>query len=294
MGGSFMKKTIWLWLSIILIAYSFISCKSTENIRLNTETNNGTEINADILKEDMEFVKKIENISLVSNGSYYVENLDHLIKGGRNLIIRGQVIAREESAITAFGIPLYPNDDLRSENFEYARSARNRITTPYKIQINEVYHGDINKEGDIITLYALYGIVDGVENKLISEEPVYNVGAEYIMFLRVEDNWENLVYISSMSLLKLDTTNGTFESLGVFGNIYSKYENNTNKFLADLKDLIKNNNYSTEVKVHGSKEELQEKIDQMNRERAEDGLDTFIPDIVEKTEIRRSRHRITP
>ena len=265
------KKTIYLFVAPLLIICFFISCNSNAGI------------NDDILKEDMAFVQKIENILSIGYGKWdYLKNLEEFLYTEINLIIRGEVIAREESAITAFGIPLYPNEDLRSENYEYARSARNRITTPYKIKINEVYHGDINKEGDIITLYALYGIVDGFESKFIAEEPIYNVGAEYIMFLRVENNYENIVYISSMSLLKLDTTNGTFESLGVFGNIYSKYENNTDKFVADLKDLIKNNNYSTEVKVHGSKEDLQEIIDQMNRERAEDGLNTFIPDILEK------------
>ena len=279
------KKTICLFIALILIGFSFISCKSTEEIIKDTEINNKTEISDEILREDMEFVKKIKNILSAGHGRWeYYKDLDEFINTGINFIIRGQVIAREESAITMFGIPLYPNDDLRSENYEYARNARSRIATPYKIQINEVYHGDINKKDDIITIYALYGIVDGFKNRIFDDAPIYNVGAEYILFLDVEEQYENIVYIPPMNLLKLDTTNGVFESEGLFGNIYSKYENDTNKFVTDLKELIKNNNYNTEVKVIGSKEELQKVIDQRNKERAADGLDIFIPDVLNRAE----------
>ena len=285
-----MKKAIWLYLAITILAASLISCSSNDlaspaqtGISNSEYAANMQYSSFDILKEDMEFIKKIENIPSAGYAEWeHFESLDEFIGQRTNLIIRGQVISRGESAITAFGMPLYPTEDLRSENYEYARNARRRIATPYKIHINEVYHGDINKEGDIITLYALYGILEGFENRIFSEEPIYNVGAEYIMFLRVEEEYGNIVYISSMSLLKLDQSGKTFESEGLFGNIYSKYENNTDKFVADLKQLIKANNYSTKIDVYGSKAEFQEIIDRMNRKRAEDGFDAFIPNVLDK------------
>jgi hypothetical protein len=276
------KKAIFLFVALLLIYCSFISCKPNEKIIKNTTPDNKIEISDDVLKEDAEFVKKIENISSGSHGrTAYLKDLGEFIHPGINLIVRCQIIAREESTVTAFGIPFYSNDDLRSTTEQYLRNAISRIATPYQIQINEVYHGKINKEGDVITIYALYGIVDGFENKMFSESPIYNVGAEYILFLRVEEEYEHIVYIQELSCLKLDTKNGTFESLGFFGNIYDKYGNNTDNFITDLKELIKSNNYSTEMSVHGSIEDLQEIIDQRNQERAEDGLNIFIANVLD-------------
>jgi len=267
-----------------------MSCKSNEETNKDVATNNRVEISEDILKEDMEFVKKIKNIPSADRVSRaFANNLDEMISECRtNLIIRCQVIDREESKVTSCGLQFFVNDDLISENEKYYREAVGRIATPYKLQINEVYHGNINKENDIITLYALYGIVDGFENtftnRIDPHYPIFNVGAEYILFLRVEEQYGKIVYFLSLGCLKLDTKNGTFECEDFTESMNSRYDNNTDKFVSELKELIKTNNYRTEVRVTGSKEELQDIIDQRNRERAADGLNIFLPDVIDKAQ----------
>ena len=220
----------------------------------------------DIILEDIEFAKKIEAISITSDADYiYLDSLEEMIKQTHpNLIIRGKVTARKESAVIS-PLSYYTNADLKSENADNVKYARAYISTPYEIQIDEVYYGNVNEVNDVITINAPYGILDGYEERK-ADHPIFNIGNEYILFLRVDEIFGLLDYylaFTPASCLKLNTEKGTFE-YGKYAceAIYSQYKNDMKELINDLQNLTRYNDYSTKIEKVGDIEKLQKLIDQ--------------------------------
>jgi len=232
-------KKIIVFLLIIFIFQILSSCS------INNSHNN-----------ELEFIKQIENLPATMRSSYIqVFNMHELIETTKpNFIIKGKIISRGESDVIDPFFNKYTKEDLYSDDLETARTAYGLIGTPYEIEITDIYHGNINKIGDIIPFNAPYGIIDDF-GKRKEDHPILEVGEEYILFLRGDSLWGVLTYYLSFKLagaLKLDNENGIFSLYNdSYMFIFSKYECNTEKLLDDLKELIKNNNYTTEIEYAG-------------------------------------------
>ena len=260
------SNKIYLFVLIILSVISLTACKSNDKI----------EISEEVLKEDAEFIKKIETLPLTLFLDYSpLKDLEDIFNSfgdlGPNLIVRCEAISRGETAVI-IPLEIYTNEDLRSENKDYVRNAVDCIRTPYEMKIKEVYHGSINKENDIITMIAPYGIIDDFVNKH-SDYPIYGVGSEYIFFLRAVEMYGELEYgivYTPCGWVKLDSHEKTFECSELAQTMYAKYNNNMDKLINDIKKLIKNNNLRTDVESHGDIEGRLEFKRQKNNFQSED------------------------
>jgi len=272
-----MKKTLWFCIAPILFmaVIAFTACESSQHMVKDSEANKKTEISEEILKEDAEFIKQIEELHSTIFVDYgFLDDLKELLTNfgvtGPNLIVRCEVVSRGETAVIT-SLSTFTNEDLKSDNEEYVRIAIDCIRTPYKVKIKEVYHGTINKEDDIITVIAPYGTIDGFANK-DSDYPIYGVGCEYILFFHIFERFGELEYwlvLPPFSWVKLDTQKGTFETSKLAQSMYSKYKGSTEKLVGDLKKLIKNNDLITEVESYGDIESALEYKRQKNNSQGE-------------------------
>lgn len=211
-------KNIYLIVFIFLMIFSLPSCKPEEEI-------------SEAVKEDIEFAKKISAIEPVERVNYiYLDSLGDMIsQTNTNLIVRGKTLSRGESA-------------------KYGKSGT--IHTPYELEILEVYHGTVNKSGDIINFDALYGIFEDTEYRA-DKHPVFNIEKEYLLFLRVDEIYGELQYclcFDPASSLILNPKDGTFEDHGIYSDyVFSKYDHDTEKLLTELKEFIADNDYNTKI-----------------------------------------------
>jgi len=254
-------KKICLFVLVLLLA-CFAACESGDDAKTYTKT----VISEDILREDAEFIKKIEALPYNLFVDYApLDDLDEMLSWGDqteispNLIVRCEVISRGETAVIS-PLSTYTNDDLKSANREYVGKARDAIRTPYEMKIQEVYHGTVNDAGDIIPIVAPYGEIDGFVNRS-TDYPIYSVGSEYILFFNVYRRFEELKYslfYTPCGWIKLDSEKGTFECDDFARSMYSEYGNSMDKLIKDLKKLIKSKDLRTEMESFGDIEDALE------------------------------------
>lgn len=243
-----MKKTILIFavfinVSVIILS-SLCSCGS------RTE---------EAYTED-EYIKMIESLDETGAPMYVtLNNIEEIItKTKSNLIVKCKVVSRDEPMVfDPFGS--FTTDTLLSEsspeNEKFA--AANYISTPYQIEISDVYLSPDSIEtsliGSSIPFYAPYGVIGQYSNRLAGHH-ILRVGAEYIMFLRVDNIGGNMVYYLAhpiYSLVEIDPQNG--KSISQNNVSYSSYEQIYGEYSDELElteaieSLVADGGYDTSI-----------------------------------------------
>jgi len=158
-------------------------------------------------------------------------------------IIRGKIIKRAETEL----IGGHTLEDLRLQaegNLVRDRSVAtpsSGIVTPFKVEIREVYKGDV-KPGETIRLIQFYGNYHGY-GKVMEGSAVFNEGEEYILFLGILQP-EGYIYSISDRQLSIPITYNIKAERELQVKIDAVYE----EFFAAIDSVAYNRSLTEEMK----------------------------------------------
>ncbi len=139
------------------------------------------------------YVKNILDIEPIDPPIYPTVTSDGelLVRSFPNLIVRCTATDREKCTVYD-PYEVYTNKDLDGGNI----TASAYLTTPYLMEITEVYYGDpaLWREGDLFYYYAQYGERAGFVMRY-DHYAVFRVGREYIMYFNVQKRSDGQYYM---------------------------------------------------------------------------------------------------
>ena len=227
-----MKKLIFYTIIFTLI-FTIISCSTPNNE-----------------EDEYKYVKQIAALEDSMRGvTVGFDTLHEMISHTQpNLIVRCKILSRDEVTIK-HPSDFYTTDDLTSDDPEVMKYLPMYITTPYDMEILDVYMGETNQKGDVIKFYAPYGIIGELSNRR-DHHPIFKVGEEYIILMRADmfnDVPHYYLSYTPSDVLLLNPSDGTYQLTNEgFIDLYAEYENNTEKLIDGLKDLIETHHYKFE------------------------------------------------
>lgn len=175
----------------------------------------------------------------------FYELEDLLSVAQSNLVIRCKITGRDESTVVdPFG--RYKVDDLGQLKY-----AQMYIVTPYTLEVQEVYYGDLHQADDTLTYNAPYGII-GEHTYRGGMHPVLRVGKEYIMFLTVSEIAGNMVYCCSFNpeFIVEVTGKNSYKTISAVDWIFGKYEGNIDKLVDALNVVVEAGGYTPVIEKY--------------------------------------------
>lgn len=226
----------------IIILFFYLLCSCSDQI--------------DRIDED-EYIRMIESLE-DTNAPLYVtlhDIEDVITEAKANLIVKCKVISRTDPVVFdpfgSFTTGILTSDDVPET--EKVKAA-DYITTPYELELSEVYLGNADS-GGTIPFYAPYGVINGYSCKLAGH-PVLHVGSEYIMFLRVDNIGGTLVYylahpmysVFDVNSITSSAISAVNESVDSRSAIYAEYTD-ASDLINEIKNLVANHYYDVSMDI---------------------------------------------
>lgn len=172
-----------------------------------------------------DFYSKITVLDNTSSANYVqINDMDELIEKAKpNLIVRGKVASRKESTIVDYSGKYsadFLSSDASDDEKQYCAAAF--LSTPYEIEVSEIFLGD---EVESLTINMPYGILDSYYRR-DGGYPVLREGAEYLLFLRVDLMYGQRVYYLAFALASALELDGDkiIAGDGIAGSIFGGYD----------------------------------------------------------------------
>ena len=188
-------------------------------------------------------------------GYVKVESLSELMDTTKpNLIVRCKVASRGESYLKGANESLNSllNQSaaaLTDTELKRVQSAvANSLSTPYTLELEEIYLGAENLDDTTELVFTVpYGAINGYA-RAADKHPILKVGAEYLMFLRVDYiGGEKEYYLAFRPASALELRNDSFDGGDYADLIFAEFNGSTEALISELEELIANNDYDISI-----------------------------------------------
>lgn len=191
-----------------------------------------------------------EKISFVK-----VESLSELMDTAKpNLVVRCEVKSRGESFLKgqdeSLNSLLYqPSTELSDSDAKRLKVAVNDyLSTPYTLELEQIYLGAENLDDTSELVFTVpYGAINGYA-RAADKYPILKVGAEYLMFLRVDYiGGDKEYYLAFRPASALELRNDSFDGGDYADLIFAEFNGSTEALISELEELIANNDYDISI-----------------------------------------------
>ncbi|HIX91770.1 MAG TPA: hypothetical protein H9681_02705 [Firmicutes bacterium] len=171
-----------------------------------------------------------------------------------NLIVRCKVASRGESYLKGANESLNSllNQSaaaLTDTELKRVQSAvANSLSTPYTLELEKIYLGAENLDDTTELVFTVpYGAINGYA-RAADKYPILKVGAEYLMFLRVDFiGGEKEYYLAFRPASALELRNDSFDGGDYADLIFAEFNGSTEALISELEELIANNDYDISI-----------------------------------------------
>ena len=191
-----------------------------------------------------------EKISFVK-----IESLSELMDTAKpNLVVRCKVVSRGESYLKGKDESLnsllnQSSTALTDAELKRVQSAvENSLSTPYTLELEKIYLGAENLDDTSELVFTVpYGAINGYA-RAADKHPILKVGAEYLMFLRVDFiGGEKEYYLAFRPASALELRNDSFDGGDYADLIFAEFNGSTEALISELEELIANNDYDISI-----------------------------------------------
>ena len=188
-------------------------------------------------------------------GYVKVESLSELMDTAKpNLVVRCKVASRGESYLKGKDEELNalldkPASELTDSEADRLKSAAaDCLSTPYTLELEKIYLGAENLDDTSELVFTVpYGAINGYA-RAADKYPILKVGAEYLMFLRVDYiGGEKEYYLAFRPASALELRNDSFDGGDYADLIFAEFNGSTEALISELEELIANNDYDISI-----------------------------------------------
>ena len=188
-------------------------------------------------------------------GLIHLSSLSELMSTAKpNLVVRCKVTSRGDSYLKGQDESLNalldkPASELTGSDAERLKYAvDNYLSTPYTLELDKIYLGAENLDDTSELVFTVpYGAINGYA-RAADKYPILKVGAEYLMFMRVDFiGGEKEYYLAFRPASALELQNDNFYVSEYADSIFAEFNGSTEALINELEELIANNDYDISI-----------------------------------------------